>query len=476
MEASLGGSKLGSRSGTHFSIQDYEQIGKAFCETLLDFSDSDPIKEKLRNKIIARLAKEGSSADEPTNIELTDYSSDEGDTSDDSYYDENNELYHRRFSSCIEDRRYLCVPPPSPAFLKPATAGTPRKKKKLKSGSQKNTVKKKIKNRKVLDLPTTEPGSDLHEFSDSADEHHTFSAAEMKNKSSDDESRTVEKENRREKSDLPVFVRPRSLSLGEEFISADLKKCKRRLRRHRLPRTLRNLSPVIHKNQDVQIKLLSLRRQIWTGLGNYDLKDSENFEMPLINNYPLSWGVSRMAFGYHTDNEALLESCSRKLEELNYDRIEVKKPKKKIRKKVIKDNENSVIDSLQEDKQITKKKKPRLKQQKTLKSSLGSMDNNAILITADGMDSLKLCGTPKIPKMQSKQKSETKKKSNKVALAAGIATSKMKSKVPTDSVGDSSGSENTPHKIEQKITKKRNSISTGKKRTQSSAVSKKETK
>jgi hypothetical protein len=44
LEASLGGSKLGSRSGTHFSTQDYEQTGKAFCETLLDFSDNDPIK------------------------------------------------------------------------------------------------------------------------------------------------------------------------------------------------------------------------------------------------------------------------------------------------------------------------------------------------------------------------------------------------------------------------------------------------
>lgn len=40
----MGGSKIGSRCGTHFSAQDYEQIGKAFCETLLDFSDQDPIK------------------------------------------------------------------------------------------------------------------------------------------------------------------------------------------------------------------------------------------------------------------------------------------------------------------------------------------------------------------------------------------------------------------------------------------------
>lgn len=44
MEVSMGGSKIGTRCGTHFSSQDYEQIGKVFCETLLDFSDQDPIK------------------------------------------------------------------------------------------------------------------------------------------------------------------------------------------------------------------------------------------------------------------------------------------------------------------------------------------------------------------------------------------------------------------------------------------------
>jgi len=44
MEVSMGGSKLGSRCGTHFSIHDYEQIGKTFCETLLDLFDQDPMK------------------------------------------------------------------------------------------------------------------------------------------------------------------------------------------------------------------------------------------------------------------------------------------------------------------------------------------------------------------------------------------------------------------------------------------------
>jgi len=74
MEASFGGSTLGSRCDTHFSMADFEGMGRCFCETLLDFCDDEPSKEKLRAKIIERLANEGSSADEPLNINLSDYS------------------------------------------------------------------------------------------------------------------------------------------------------------------------------------------------------------------------------------------------------------------------------------------------------------------------------------------------------------------------------------------------------------------
>jgi len=44
MEASFGGSTLGGRAGTHFTTQDYEQMGRHFCETLLDYCDQDPSK------------------------------------------------------------------------------------------------------------------------------------------------------------------------------------------------------------------------------------------------------------------------------------------------------------------------------------------------------------------------------------------------------------------------------------------------
>ena len=50
-------------------------FSRYFCETLLDFHDPCPVKEQLRNKIVGRLLKEGSNADEPANIALSDYSS-----------------------------------------------------------------------------------------------------------------------------------------------------------------------------------------------------------------------------------------------------------------------------------------------------------------------------------------------------------------------------------------------------------------
>lgn len=44
MEASFGGSLLGARADTHFVAQDYELMGRSFCQTLLDFYDEDPRK------------------------------------------------------------------------------------------------------------------------------------------------------------------------------------------------------------------------------------------------------------------------------------------------------------------------------------------------------------------------------------------------------------------------------------------------
>ncbi|KAH8421133.1 hypothetical protein KR222_004671, partial [Zaprionus bogoriensis] len=123
IEASFGGSSLGSRKGTHFNTQDYEHMGRAFCETLLDYCDENPNKilnllkqqERLRSKIIERLMREGSSADEPLNIPLSDYSSDEGNCSSSS----DNEGKHSITASDLEGPccAPIRAPPSSPEVL-----------------------------------------------------------------------------------------------------------------------------------------------------------------------------------------------------------------------------------------------------------------------------------------------------------------------------------------------------------------------
>ncbi|EDW10988.2 uncharacterized protein Dmoj_GI14008, isoform B [Drosophila mojavensis] len=57
IEASFGGSSLGSRKGTHFNIQDYEHMGRAFCETLLDYCDENPNKVKRHAKLFKQIKK-----------------------------------------------------------------------------------------------------------------------------------------------------------------------------------------------------------------------------------------------------------------------------------------------------------------------------------------------------------------------------------------------------------------------------------
>lgn len=57
LEASFAGSTLGGRAGTHFSTQDYEQLGRAFCETLMDYYDDNPLKVNQRNQLYVSIKK-----------------------------------------------------------------------------------------------------------------------------------------------------------------------------------------------------------------------------------------------------------------------------------------------------------------------------------------------------------------------------------------------------------------------------------
>jgi hypothetical protein len=59
LEASFGGSTIGSRAGTHLGLGDLEQMGKHICDTLLDFFDPDPTKKiYCQNEILAKIKAE----------------------------------------------------------------------------------------------------------------------------------------------------------------------------------------------------------------------------------------------------------------------------------------------------------------------------------------------------------------------------------------------------------------------------------
>ena len=57
MEASFGGTTLGNRNGTHFSTMDYEHMGRAFCETLMDYYDENPNKVNKVRRCTIRLKR-----------------------------------------------------------------------------------------------------------------------------------------------------------------------------------------------------------------------------------------------------------------------------------------------------------------------------------------------------------------------------------------------------------------------------------
>ncbi|XP_048511393.1 cytosolic carboxypeptidase 2-like isoform X2 [Athalia rosae] len=489
MEASLSGSKIGSRAETHFSTQDYEQIGKAFCETLLDFSDEDPTKERLRNKIIARLMKEGSSADEPTNINLTDYSSDEGDTSDSSSQED------RRERTDFEAKRethdncpYLCVPPPSPILPRAKGNGKLRRATKKKFVDKNPPVRRKILTRRaVMDLPTTDPGSDLYDVSESGDEYYLESSVATSRFPQDNLSNLMERSDVSEKDEdgkkdyckdylpLPSIVRPRSLSLGEEFpLPKETHRSRQQPRCLLQPKTSRNLSPIFPKPQDVQIKMTSLRPQLWTRVSNKSqYKEDKNNQIMKSPNY---WGGSSLALAYQTDSETLLKSCSKKLEALDYTHKLSGEPKK-IKKKVLK-KQAKIINILpiqvveEEIPKPAKKKRTRLKRQKAINLNAVGTESNLPSSKSDKVDSLRLFGVAKLPKPEPKPKPETKRKFRKGGLVVTAATHlpKTKSKLIADPISESSSSDEMPMNMRPRTAKKKKKSLGKKKRVLSANV------
>uniref|UniRef100_A0A182U5W8 Uncharacterized protein n=1 Tax=Anopheles melas TaxID=34690 RepID=A0A182U5W8_9DIPT len=113
-------------------------------------------------KILTRLSKEGSSAEEPLNIPLSDYSSDEGDTSSSSSEDEGKDSMAELEGPCCST---LKVPPSSPV-LPQKLKGNKKSKKQSVPLARPPTYRRKSHSvqRIVLDIPTTEPASDFFEY------------------------------------------------------------------------------------------------------------------------------------------------------------------------------------------------------------------------------------------------------------------------------------------------------------------------
>ncbi|XP_046625270.1 cytosolic carboxypeptidase 2 [Neodiprion virginianus] len=489
MEASLSGSKIGSRADTHFSTQDYEQIGKAFCETLLDFSDEDPTKERLRNKILARLMKEGSSADEPTNINLTDYSSDEGDTSDSSSQDDRRERADEKSKRDTDDSYpYLSVPPPSPILPRAKGNGKIRNGARKKFLEQNSQVKKKIlTQRAVMDVPITDPGSDLYDVSESGDEYYLESSIATSRLPQESRSNLMErsdvsekdedyrKDSRKDYLPLPSIIRPHSLSLGEELPPAKTTHKSRQQPRYLpQPKTSRHLSPIFSKHQDVQIKMASLRQQLWTGVPMRS-QYKEDRGNPFIQSSN-GWGASSLALAYQTDSETLLKSCSKKLEALDYTQ-KTNGESRKVKKKLLKKQAKVInilpihVDEEEVPKPI-KKKRTRLRRQKTVNMNTIGAESNAISTRADKIDSLRLFGIAKLPKPEAKHKSESKRKFRKGGLVVTAATSmpKTKQKLMIDPTTDSSSSDEVQLSVRPRTAKKKKKSLVKKKRVLSASV------
>lgn len=377
------------------------------------------MKEKLRSKIIVRLMKEGSSAEEPTNIDLTDYSSDEGDTSDSSVSEKEETL--------IEESWSCNTPPPTPTFL-PLQSFEAAKRRNKKGSNTKSYLRRKrmLTGRAVMDLPTTDPGSDLCDLTDSADEGATRteeSSARSRERCKDGGTESNEKERITDSLILPEIVRPRSVSLGENLrVNKKEPKTNKRSQCLHLIRAFRHRAPV-QFNQDVQIKLSSLRQQIWMGVPLNVAENGKNIEHPFAK-APLSWGISNMA-RERMDNDILLKSYPKKSQSLDYVTIDENTKKAQIKCKpeeILEDTSPEIENQCPHSK--SKKKKSRHKWQKLVNLNTKAEESNrrkASFLTIK-TDSLKLI-TLEIPsKTQTRQnKIDSKRKHRKSGATCSIS-------------------------------------------------------
>ncbi|XP_055304001.1 cytosolic carboxypeptidase Nna1-like [Sitodiplosis mosellana] len=383
MEASFGGSSLGGRAMTHFSTADFEQIGRAFCETLLDFSDENPnkvmkrlklkkkikklrkherlqrraakalvanedhqqirhesrslkprIEEKLRMKILSRLNEEGSNADEPMNIKLSDYSSDEGDTSSSSSSENELNILNS------DEEGFCCQPVPLVPPSSPVSPTKNRLNKRLQRTKGKTvgrptiaTLKKSHKyHRSAIDLPTAEPYLDCTSDCEDNNESRmtsTKNSFRMQLKcgqraQTSDKATTTTTTNElvvisAQKSDSNSNTEPDScksvLEIKEKFNNVAVSELPaiKGTKRHSTWQNMKKFTNVDYQQTVENLKVkLSLKKQVWSGMSN-----SVDTHHTTDSNYqPLSWGISvvnkKKQFKLDA-NEELLVECSQKL-------------------------------------------------------------------------------------------------------------------------------------------------------------------
>ncbi|KAG5685059.1 hypothetical protein PVAND_014260 [Polypedilum vanderplanki] len=350
-------------------------------------------------KILTRLSKEGSSADEPLNIPLSDYSSDEGESSSSSDDEGKDSLCDLEGPCC----QVLRVPPCSPVLLSPEKKPLSTKKKISGKSKQRRRIspqkRNKLLTRSVMDLPTTDPGSDFPDYYTTEDECETDYDTEgnVSKISLARNTKIIRNELRKASSascdavmppeliitshkamddnqlltsltDLPIENKsmldtkpPSSFSQNiiKEFPPIG-KKTKSWHNFNRCMSTIkiRNINcdtdPTYETAENLQFKL-SLKKQIWTGTQQSDLD---------FKNRPLSYGLESstiMMFNKSIfyDSEALLTACSQKLtawqenseiglEKLKLSRSHVKESKK------FKQGSKNKIESRNETKNVIK--------------------------------------------------------------------------------------------------------------------------
>uniref|UniRef100_A0A336MBI9 CSON013163 protein n=1 Tax=Culicoides sonorensis TaxID=179676 RepID=A0A336MBI9_CULSO len=292
--------------------------------------------EKLRLKILTRLSKEGSSADEPLNIPLSDYSSDEGDTSSTSTDDEGKDRLSDLEGPCCQP---LKVPPCSPVHEEKPKKKVKKHKTVIKVSS--SGGKKKNKSvRTTMSVPTTDPGSDFFELS--TDEELTDTEADgtvtrvrtkSKIRSTEGYKKLVMYESQTTQLIMPpelIITSAKAIDDNQEIVvgvESDTEKdaqdsqsaCTKQndtaindkntaSTKNILKELTQQQSQKKDKTENLQLKL-SLKKQIWTG--THSAGDTTTMDI----SRPLSWGKGQIMRPVHYDSMALLTACSRKLAE-----------------------------------------------------------------------------------------------------------------------------------------------------------------